>query len=339
MPIKTGRYGKVSWDPAGGSALVQIVSINAWTGSFKNEYEDVTCFADANRVFIPGLMTAEGSFSGFWNSSELALFRAAMSPTPGTLQLMPNTTEPTFFWQGPAYMGADIDCSLEAPKVTGEWKAAGDWAVPGEVLATGAAPGTGTGELYAGRRDAAGRTSRRSPAVTANPATAWTTGQRILLADGTSAHWNGTAWVVGREAVDVSRRRDPTRPGSHGGLALSDRRGLSILDRAPDAAREVDAARRGDARRPVSLAASAVTVPSPARGRLFRLAGDRRRAHRRHAPGGHARAAPVLRGHTYGPVSVRRSRRNPPAAVGRRLYRRQENAERWRVPGSSSTTS
>ena len=196
MPIKTGRYGKVSWDPAGGSALVQIVSINAWAGSFKNEYEDVTCFGDGNKVYIPGLMNIEGTFSGFWNSAELALFRAAMSPTPGTLQLMPNTTEPTFFWQGPAYMGADIDCSLEAPKVTGDFKAAGDWSVPGEVLATGAGAGHGHRRLYAGRRNAAANFAALTT-VTANPATAWTTGQRILLADGTSAHWNGTAWVVG----------------------------------------------------------------------------------------------------------------------------------------------
>ena len=31
MAIKTGRYGKVSWDPAGGSALVEIISLNTWT--------------------------------------------------------------------------------------------------------------------------------------------------------------------------------------------------------------------------------------------------------------------------------------------------------------------
>lgn len=199
MAIKTGRYGKVSWDPAGGSALVQIVSINAWTGSFKTEYEDVTTFGDTNRVYIPGLMNAEGTFSGFWNSSELALFRAAMSPTPGTLQLMPNTTEPTYFFQGLAYMGADIDCSLEAPKVIGDWKAAGPWSVPGQVVATTAAPGTGTGSYTP-----AGATAPRNLAdlsdaspVTANPATAWTTGQFILLGDGTMAHWNGTAWVAG----------------------------------------------------------------------------------------------------------------------------------------------
>lgn len=33
--------------------------------------------------------------------------------------------------------------------------------------------------------------------VTASPGTAWTTGQRVVLGDGSNAHWNGTAWVVG----------------------------------------------------------------------------------------------------------------------------------------------
>lgn len=200
MSIKTGRYGKVSYDPAGGAALTQIISINNWSGSFKTEYEDVSCFGDTvNRVYIPGLMDIGGKFAGFWNSAELALFRAAMQPTPGMLQLMPNTTEPTFFWQGLAYLSADIDCSMNAPKVSGEFKAGGQWSVPGQVVATGAGPGTGTGTFTP-----AGATppvnladlSDASPIV-ANPATAWTTGQRIQLADGTLAHWNGTAWVAG----------------------------------------------------------------------------------------------------------------------------------------------
>lgn len=33
--------------------------------------------------------------------------------------------------------------------------------------------------------------------VTASPATAWTTGQYVLLGDGSKAHWSGTAWVTG----------------------------------------------------------------------------------------------------------------------------------------------
>lgn len=33
--------------------------------------------------------------------------------------------------------------------------------------------------------------------VTASPATAWTTGQRVVLGDGSTAHWSSTAWVAG----------------------------------------------------------------------------------------------------------------------------------------------
>lgn len=33
---------------------------------------------------------------------------------------------------------------------------------------------------------------------TATPGTAWTAGQYVVLADGTEAHWDGTAWVAGR---------------------------------------------------------------------------------------------------------------------------------------------
>jgi hypothetical protein len=199
MAIKTGRYGQVSWDPAGGTALVPIVSINSFTADFKTEYEDVSCFGDSNRVYIPGLMDVGGDFEGFFNAAELALFAAAMQPTPGMLKLQHNVNEPAIAWQGLAYMSASIDCSLDAPKVSAEWKAGGPWTVPGMVKATSAGPGTGVGSFaptgatpplnFADLSDA-------SP-ITATPATAWTTGQYIQLADGSKAHWNGTAWVVG----------------------------------------------------------------------------------------------------------------------------------------------
>lgn len=202
MSIKSGRYGKVSYDPLGGSALVQIISINTWKGSFKTDFEDVSCFGDTNKVYIPGLMDISGSFAGFWNSAELTLFKAAMSPTPGTLQLMPNATESAFFWQGLAYMSADIDCSMNAPKVSGDFKAAGPWTVPGAVMATSAGPGTGLGTfLPAGATPPANLAAMIG--VTATPATAWTTGQYVLLADGTKANWNGTAWVSGIHALEA----------------------------------------------------------------------------------------------------------------------------------------
>lgn len=36
--------------------------------------------------------------------------------------------------------------------------------------------------------------------VTADPDTAWTTGQHVVLGDGSQAHWNGTAWAAGAAA-------------------------------------------------------------------------------------------------------------------------------------------
>jgi len=129
--IKTGRYGQVLYSPDGVAPPVAIVSINAWKASFKQEYEDVTCFQDVNKVYIPGMKDVSGSYSGFFNSDELTPFEAGEAETPGTLQLVPNTTEPTFGWEGLAYMDAEIDCSVDgAPKISGEFKAAGPWSGP-----------------------------------------------------------------------------------------------------------------------------------------------------------------------------------------------------------------
>jgi len=130
--IKTGRYGKVLYDPTGvGPAVDVIASLNAWKLSLKTDKEDVTCFGANNKAWVPGLKDVQGTTGGFWDSSDITLFEAADAPTPGLLQLMPNDTEATFFWSGPAYMDADIDCSgLKVPKVTGTFMAAGDWTGP-----------------------------------------------------------------------------------------------------------------------------------------------------------------------------------------------------------------
>ncbi|HZD63873.1 MAG TPA: hypothetical protein VE200_13885 [Xanthobacteraceae bacterium] len=197
MAILTGRYGQVKWDQAGVTA-VPIISLNAWTGDFKTEFEDVTCFQDTNRVFVPGLRSAEGSLSGFWNSQELALFKAAEATTPGLLELVPNSTEPTYAWSGLAYLDASIDASLQAPKITGNWKAAGAFAMKPVVAATGATagtPGTFTPVGAAAPANLAAMTGK-----TANPATNWVTGQYMLLGDASKCNWNGTAWVAGIHA-------------------------------------------------------------------------------------------------------------------------------------------
>jgi hypothetical protein len=58
--------------------------------------------------------------------------------------------------------------------------------------ATSGTPGAYTPANSYGPADFAGVTG-----LTANPSTAWTAGQHIVLRDGSLSSWNGTAWVVG----------------------------------------------------------------------------------------------------------------------------------------------
>jgi hypothetical protein len=128
--IKTGRFGQVMWS-ASGSSPTNLISMKGWTLSLKTDYEDVSCFQDTNKVYIPGLRDISGTLTGFWNSDDVDLIQATEQTTPGTLELEPNTTEPGFVFSGLAYIDADIDCSVNgAPKMTGNFRAAGPWTIP-----------------------------------------------------------------------------------------------------------------------------------------------------------------------------------------------------------------
>lgn len=132
MSILTGRLGTVKFDPAAASplALVAIASLNTWALSLKTDYTEVTCFADTNKVYVPGLRDVSGSIGGFWNSAELTLITAVQASTAGYLELAPNSGEPTFTFGGLAYLDANIDCGLTAPKISGSFRAGGAWTLP-----------------------------------------------------------------------------------------------------------------------------------------------------------------------------------------------------------------
>jgi hypothetical protein len=125
--IKAGRNGQVLFDALATTPVV-VVSLNKWKLSLKTDKTPVTCFGDPNKVYVQGLPDISGTVSGFWNSDELTLFEAVEASTPGQLKLLPNSTEATFFWQGLAYLDAEIDTSVEgAPAVSGSFIAAGPW--------------------------------------------------------------------------------------------------------------------------------------------------------------------------------------------------------------------
>lgn len=132
MSIKTGRYGTVKYDAAGGgSPLIDVISINGWKLSLKQDYEDVTCFGDTNKVYVPGMRDVSGTLTGFYNADEHTLIEASSAATPGFLELGTNSNESTETFGGLAYLDLDIDATVKgAPKISSSFRAAGSWDVP-----------------------------------------------------------------------------------------------------------------------------------------------------------------------------------------------------------------
>lgn len=81
-------------------------------------------------------------------------------------------------------------------------RAAGDQIFQFSREKIGAAPATGATAGIPGTWTPPGSSAPLNLAamasVTATPATAWTVGQYMILADTTEVHWSSTAWVVGR---------------------------------------------------------------------------------------------------------------------------------------------
>jgi hypothetical protein len=127
----------VKWNAVAGSPVTMktIASLNTWKLSLKTTKEDVTCFGDPNHIYVPGIPDISGTLGGFFNASDLTLILASATGTvPGQLALGHNSFESSIVFSGPAYMDADIDCTLAAPKLAGTFNAAGPWTIPTVAL-------------------------------------------------------------------------------------------------------------------------------------------------------------------------------------------------------------
>lgn len=71
------------------------------------------------------------------------------------------------------------------------------WIAGNSALATGATAGT-PGSWTGGTEVPVNLAGTIAAAITPNPGTAWTTGQRVVTRDGSLISWNGTNWVAGQ---------------------------------------------------------------------------------------------------------------------------------------------
>ena len=190
-----GKQGQVKIGPK------IVLSLNKWNLDLATDKADVTAFGDSNKVYVQGLKDLKGSVSGWFDSAEDALFVAADATSPITMELLPVSSS-TIKWTGPAWLDAAIDCPVNGPvTVSGDFVAAGAWSRTFTVVAaTGATAGT-PGTFTPAGAVAPQNLAAMTGVVTATPATAWTTGQHVVLGDLSKAYWNATAWVTGQAAV------------------------------------------------------------------------------------------------------------------------------------------
>ncbi len=129
MAVHSGRTGVVylAIESTTGVAT-NCISLNAWTINRATDKFEVTSFADTNKVYVQGLPDVQGTFGGFWNDAETKPFGGAASTNGVKLYLYPDSTVPTKYAYGTAW----LDCSINTPvggavTISGNFAAAASW--------------------------------------------------------------------------------------------------------------------------------------------------------------------------------------------------------------------
>jgi len=109
-------------------------------------------------------------------------------PPPPDVELFASPMDTPGWSNNPAGAGSPVDSTGLRP-LPG-WSNTG----PAATGATAGTPGTFTPAGAALPLNLGALTG-----VTASPATAWTTGQYVVLRDGSYAYWSSTAWTAGKK--------------------------------------------------------------------------------------------------------------------------------------------
>ena len=123
-----GKTGVVYLSTTGSGTAVAAVSLSAWSLDKATDKVDVTAFLDVNKQYVQGLPDVKGSFSGWFDSSDDALFDGSESSDGVKLYLYPSSTAPTIYHAGPAWLDGSIEVSATgAVSIKGSFVANGAW--------------------------------------------------------------------------------------------------------------------------------------------------------------------------------------------------------------------
>ena len=128
MAAVSGRKGRLLADvtPTGTGAATPVALLKDWSLDLTTDNTDVTAFGDATRLFVPGIPSASGSFSGYFDTAG-AQFAVASSVASGRkLYLYPNFTDnASLYWFGTAHFDLSVSTGVDAAvEISGSFNAA-----------------------------------------------------------------------------------------------------------------------------------------------------------------------------------------------------------------------
>jgi hypothetical protein len=195
-PGTHGKEGIVALKMAAGDAYVAIGNISDWALNMAKDKVETTALGDANKRYVMGLKDLSGTFTAFWDRLSDAIFDAAESDEGCFLAIYPSKTS-NQGWEGPAHLDASIKGGVtSAVTIDASFVANGAWTRTSMVAATGASAVSTPGSFSPAGAMAPANLAGMS-GITATPSSAWSGGQYVRLGDGSTAYWNGTAWVEG----------------------------------------------------------------------------------------------------------------------------------------------
>lgn len=122
------RYGGI-----GGRLYINgttVVGLSDWTVDMSNEQIEVTAFGDTNKTYVQGFPDLKGTFAGFWDDTEDAIWQATQGVVPVYLSIYPSINASSAYLYGPAWLSASLSASSkDAVKTSGTFTASESWTI------------------------------------------------------------------------------------------------------------------------------------------------------------------------------------------------------------------
>jgi hypothetical protein len=199
-PVNPGTHGKegiLALKMNTGDPWTPIGLVSDYTLSMAKDRVETSGLGSPNKTYVLGLKDISGNITAFADRLSDILFDASDTDLGCYLGIWPYGALSAQGWEGPAHLDASIKGGItSAVTIDATFVANGAWSRTSMVAATGAngvsSPGAFTPAGAMPPANLAGMS-----AIVANPATPWPAGTYVRLGDGSTAHWNGTAWVAG----------------------------------------------------------------------------------------------------------------------------------------------